>query len=245
MLISNLALLDLACRQSAAADRCVTLRDNLRSILHGIWRNGHDDEEIPANTCDTMGVAPAMSPALHLMPPSAHPPTSTLRVISGEADVQHLEFPLNPAHDVNEHPETSDSGHPAAPSRGGLFRWRRHPQLRIDRSVETLPERERQARLAAVRGVFAARDGQFDVAAGFFLTAAREPVIDLGEVPGFWRLSRAGMQAAIDAYEDAGRVRDASALTAKIRMVFRPRPLRQPRHLPTRTPRRASLSGGS
>lgn len=245
MLISNRALFDLACRQSAAAERCVMLQDRLRATLRNIWRQNCDDGDIPASANGTISTT---SQALRLVtPPATFPGASPLRVIPFANDVQHVESPLNPspADDHNEHSESSEPVQSAAPGRGGLFRWRRHPQLRIDRSVEALPERERQARLAAVRGVFAARDGHFDAAAEFFLIAAREPAIDLGDVPGFWRLSRAGMQTAIDAYEDAGRVRDASALTAKIRTVFRPRPLRQPRQLPPRTPRRASSGGGS
>ncbi|MGI8484111.1 MAG: hypothetical protein ACR2OU_07600 [Thermomicrobiales bacterium] len=172
---------------------------------------------------------------------------SPLHVVPFANDVQHLEHPLNssPANDQNEQTESINPVQPTAPGRVGLFRWRRHPQLRIDRSLDAMPECERSARLAAVRGVFAARDGHFDTAAEFFLVAAREPAIDLGDVPGFWRLSRAGMQAAIDAYEDADRVRDASALTARIRTVFRPRPLRQPRQLPIRSARRTISVGGS
>ena len=243
MLISNRALFDLACRQSAAAERCGTLHDHLRAILRDIWRHGHDDGDIPASAYDKI---PATSPALRLVTPSTtFPGTSPLRVIPFTNDVQQLESSLNPspADDQNEHSKSTEPVQLAAPGRGGLCRWRRHPQLRIDRSVEALPESERRARLAAVRGVFAARDGHFDTAAEFFLIAAREPAIDLGDVPGFWRLSRSGMQAAIDAYEDADRVRDASALTAKIRTVFRPRPLRQPRQLPIRPPRRVSSNG--
>lgn len=237
MLISNQALFDLACRQSAAIERCGALQDRLWSILHGRWRQGHDDAGIPA-----------MPPAVcRVTPLATFPNAPHLRLIRNPDDPQNVEPSLNPspANDRNEHPESIEPVQLAAQGRGGLFRWRRHPQLRVDRSLEALPESERQARLAAVRGVFAARAGHFDAATGFFLIAAREPAIDFSDVPGFWRLSRAGMQAAIDAYEAADRVRDASALAARIRTVFRPRPLRQLHQLPMHPSRRASSGGRS
>lgn len=109
------------------------------------------------------------------------------------------------------------------------FRWRRHPALRQARTEPGIPERERLARLAAVRGVLAARDGDLEAASRHFCNAACEPSIRFQVVPGFWGCSRGGMDAAVAAYERAGRLRDASALAATIRIRFRPRAIPQPR----------------
>lgn len=118
------------------------------------------------------------------------------------------------------------------------FPWRRHPQL-LGRDVpdarHSLPER--RARVAAVRGMFNARCGDYEAARLAFSDAAREPAVSLADVPGFWHLPRAGMTAAVLAYEDVGRIRDAAALGAEITHRFRPRPLRPK---PTRTPRAAA-----
>lgn len=113
------------------------------------------------------------------------------------------------------------------------FPWRRHPQLLGREAVDAgLPER--RARVAAVRGMFNARSGDYEAARLAFSNAAREPLTSLAEVPGFWQLSRAGMTAAVLAYEDVGRIRDAAALSAEIAHRFRPRPIR-----PAPTPRTA------
>lgn len=126
----------------------------------------------------------------------------------------------------------ADPGTPAVTA----FPWRRHPQLLGPSSPElqtSLPER--RARVAAVRGMFNARSGDYEAARLAFTEAAREPAIALAGVPGFWQLSRAGLTAAVLAYEDVGRIRDAAALSAEIAHRFRPRPIR-----PTRTPRAAA-----
>lgn len=114
------------------------------------------------------------------------------------------------------------------------FPWRRHPQL-LGRVDASLPER--RARVAAVRGMFNAHSGDYEAARLAFSDAAREPVISLPEVPGFWLLPRAGLTAAVLAYEDTGRIRDAAALSAEIAHRLRPRPIRP---MPTRTPRTAA-----
>ena len=117
-------------------------------------------------------------------------------------------------------PHPAPDSEPADP-----FRWRRHPALRRMAEEPGMPEGERLARLAAVRGVLAARDGDVDTAARFFTEAAREPAIRFQVVPGFWGCPRGGMNAAVAAYEAAGRIRDAAALAATIRTRFRPRVL--------------------
>lgn len=129
-----------------------------------------------------------------------------------------------------------------SPSKEGVFRWRRHPVLR--RPLPELPEVDdtpialRQTRLAAVRGVQAAREGRIETATQWFAEAAQDPSITLQEVPGFWDCTRGGMQAAVDAYETAHRFRDASALAAIIRTRYRPRAL-----APVRSQHSASTRG--
>ncbi|CAN5769053.1 hypothetical protein BH20CHL3_BH20CHL3_02490 [soil metagenome] len=107
----------------------------------------------------------------------------------------------------------------------GVFRWRRHPQL-LNHSETSEPDPddlERGARSAGVRGLFFARSGRFDDARAAFAMAAAESTINLAAIPGFWDLSRGGMHAAVNAYEDVERYRDASALGARIRLKYRPR----------------------
>lgn len=125
---------------------------------------------------------------------------------------------------------------------GGDFRWRRHPQLLTGAKSSDLDPRDlvRCARAAAVRGLFLARSGRFGEARSAFGKAASESTIDLTAIPGFWDLSRGGMLAAIRAYEDAGRFREASALGAQIRLKYRPRSLSD---LSVASAPRASASG--
>jgi len=110
-------------------------------------------------------------------------------------------------------------------SSGGDFRWRRHPQLltRPKLSDQDPHDIERGARSAAVRGLFLARSGRFGEARSAFAMAASEPTINLTAIPGFWDLPRGGMLAAVRAYEDVKRFREASALGAQIRLKYRPR----------------------
>jgi hypothetical protein len=125
------------------------------------------------------------------------------------------------------------------------LRWRRHPQLR-HRPTSALPASEREARAQAVRALYAARAGDLDSAQHFFTLAASETSIDLCNIPGFWHLSRAAMLTAVSAYEEAGRLRDASALSARIRTKLRPRILTPVRENVTELPaRKLSLSSGS
>lgn len=85
---------------------------------------------------------------------------------------------------------------------------------------------ERRAWAIAHRGIARAREGRIDEARDDFATAATlDPTLDLTTLPGFWRLSQAAHQAAVEAYELAGRCPDAAALTATVRAMFRPRPL--------------------
>jgi hypothetical protein len=133
----------------------------------------------------------------------------------------------------------------AATTNSESLRWRRHPQLR-DRPTSALPANEREARGQAVRGLYAARAGDLEAARHFFSLAATEHAVDLCQIPGFWNLPRAAMLAAVAAYEDAGRVREASALGARIRTMFRPRALTPVPENVTELPvRKLSVSSGS
>jgi len=122
------------------------------------------------------------------------------------------------------------------------FPWRRHPRLLAEQYDEhRISESERIARLAAVRGIFAAREGKLDVARHFLTEAAAHPAIAFEDVPGFWGLSQQRLVVAVDAYEAAGRLRDAAALNARIRSRYRLRAVETaPRELTALSLRRAA-----
>lgn len=92
-----------------------------------------------------------------------------------------------------------------------------------------LTANERRARAAALRALALSRGRRFASAQSAFVEAARlDPTLDLTRIPGFWRLERAAHEAAIDAYDEAGRARDAAVLRAQVRSTFRPKPVRTP-----------------
>lgn len=126
------------------------------------------------------------------------------------------------------------------------FRWRRHEQL-LNRPASTLPDEERQARHHAVRALYAAREGALACAEDHFTRAAACQDVDLADVPGFWSLPRATMMTAVRAYEANGRLRDASALNARIRTHLRPRAMSPLPENVTELPprRRLTMSGNS
>lgn len=125
------------------------------------------------------------------------------------------------------------------------MKWRRHEQLRRQPAYP-LDADERQARQHAVRGLYAACAGDLVEAERHFADAARHESIDLSELPGFWTLPRNTMMIAVHAYEAAGRLREASALSARIRTQFRPRALAPiPQNVTELSPRHASLTGNS
>jgi hypothetical protein len=71
------------------------------------------------------------------------------------------------------------------------------------------------------------RERRFDAARVAFTEAARlDPVLDLTRTPAFWTLERAAHEAAIAAYAQAGRERDAVVLRARVQSTFRPKALR-------------------
>jgi hypothetical protein len=125
------------------------------------------------------------------------------------------------------------------------LRWRRHPQL-LDQKEPSLSGNEREARHEAVRGLFAARAGALQCAESHFARAAACDEIDLSAIPGFWQLDRSAMMTAVEAYERAGRIRESSALNARIRTMYRPRSLTpvpsNVRHLPQSASKASSNS---
>lgn len=125
------------------------------------------------------------------------------------------------------------------------MKWRRHAQLR-ELPASLLDTAERRARQQAVRGLYAACAGDLVDAEARFTDAVAHEDIDLSEIPGFWTLSRGAMMTAVHAYENAGRLRDASALSAQIRTRFRPRVLAPvPGNVTELPSRRVSLSSNS
>ena len=100
-----------------------------------------------------------------------------------------------------------------------------HP-ARADGSMP-LAANERRARAAALRAMALSRERRFAAAGAAFAEAARlDPLLDLTRTPAFWTLERAAHEAAIDAYAQAGRERDAAVLRARVQSTFRPKPLR-------------------
>ena len=90
-----------------------------------------------------------------------------------------------------------------------------------------LSANERRARAAALRALALSRGRRFDAAGAAFAEAARlDPLLDLTRTPAFWTLERAAHEAAVDAYVQAGRERDAAVLRARVQSTFRPKALR-------------------
>jgi hypothetical protein len=90
-----------------------------------------------------------------------------------------------------------------------------------------LAANERRARAAALRAMAFGRERRFDAARAAFAEAAGlDPQLDLTRTPTFWKLERAAHEAAIAAYLQAGRERDAAVLRARVQSTFRPKPLR-------------------
>lgn len=87
-----------------------------------------------------------------------------------------------------------------------------------------LTAEERRARAIALRGLCQSRGHRFEAARASFVEAIElDPALDLAKMPDFWRLPQGAHQAAIEAYEQVGRRRDAAALTAAVRSAFKPR----------------------
>ena len=94
---------------------------------------------------------------------------------------------------------------------------------------------ERRARTAAFRGLLLARQRRFAAAQTAFIEAVRlDPALELTAIPTFWHLERGAHEAAVRAYAEVGRPREAAMLTARLRSTFRPRLVtRRPKPAPT------------
>ena len=111
---------------------------------------------------------------------------------------------------------------------------REEEQASPDRVAASTPlaANERRARAAALRALAFGRERRFDAARAAFAEAAGlDPLLDLTRTPAFWKLERAAHEAAIDAYLQAGRERDAAVLRARVQSTFRPKPLRPRPHV--------------
>jgi hypothetical protein len=126
---------------------------------------------------------------------------------------------------------SSQLEHAGAPAEANT---RPHPVLAADATVTVatdptapLTAPERRARAAALRALALGRGRRFAAARAAFVEAARlDPALDLTRTPAFWQLERAAHEAAIDAYVEVGRDRDAAVLRARVQSTFRPKPLR-------------------
>ncbi|MFN8594253.1 MAG: hypothetical protein U0031_22590 [Thermomicrobiales bacterium] len=95
-----------------------------------------------------------------------------------------------------------------------------------------LTAKERRARAAALRGLAFARQRRYEAARLAFAEAAElDSGLDLTRTPGFWNLDRGAHEAAIAAYQDACRDRDATVLRARVQSTYRPRALPAAAHL--------------
>jgi hypothetical protein len=106
---------------------------------------------------------------------------------------------------------------------------REQDQITVNGAPPDMPlnANERRARAAALRALALSRGRRFDAAGAAFTEAARlDPLLDLTRTPAFWKLERAAHEAAVDAYVQAGRERDAAVLRARVQSTFRPKPLR-------------------
>jgi len=94
-------------------------------------------------------------------------------------------------------------------------------------AASPLAANERRARAAALRGMAFGRERRFNAARIAFAEAAGlDPLLDLTRTPAFWKLERGAHEAAIAAYLQAGRERDAAVLRARVQSTFRPKPVR-------------------
>jgi hypothetical protein len=137
----------------------------------------------------------------------------------------------------------TENGLPVSEDAPQAFRWRRHPLLRNASATSPLSGKEQRARRLAVQGLYAGLRGDTDQARQLFHHAIGEAHIDLTGIPSFWQMPRAAIVAAADAYEQAGRLREATALRARIRSELRPRNVVQLRPVELLPERKRSVGG--
>lgn len=100
-------------------------------------------------------------------------------------------------------------------------------QAPVGGSPPPLSADERRARAAALKALALSRARKFEAARLAFADAARlDPELDITRVPTFWSLERGAHEAAVTAYNDAGRTGDAAVLRARVQSTYRPKPLR-------------------
>jgi hypothetical protein len=126
----------------------------------------------------------------------------------------------------------------------GDYRWRRHPQLLNGSTASTISDEERLARRAAVRGLYCAHNGGIEEAFLHFVHALDESTIDLTEMPSFWQMPRAAILAAAEAYEVAGKLREAAVIQARVRTELRPRNVVPMKRSATDSSPRRTANGG-
>jgi len=86
------------------------------------------------------------------------------------------------------------------------------------------PTKTRRGEAAAMRGVYLARSRRYAAAEAAFVEAIElDPGLDLLGSDAFWTMPRAGQEAAMRAYDGAGRTRDAALVKATLQAVYRPR----------------------
>ena len=152
-------------------------------------------------------VEPAAAQALHV--PESDPPGAIQDAVDGAAEQSLTATAV-----------VGESGAPVVREEG---------QASSGRVTASTPlaANERRARAAALRAMAFGRERRFDAARVAFAEAAGlDPLLDLTRTPAFWKLERAAHEAAIDAYLQAGRERDAAVLRARVQSTFRPKPLR-------------------
>jgi hypothetical protein len=146
--------------------------------------------------------------------PYQYDPSPAPRPILGVADP--VTEPIQATATVNKEPEPNP-----IPTR---------KSFEVEAREIVLTAEERRARAIALRGLCQSRAHRFDAAYASFVEAIlMDPRLDLAKLPDFWRLPSGAHQAAIEAYEQVGRRRDAAALTASVRTTFRPKLCRVPR----------------
>lgn len=142
--------------------------------------------------------------------------------------------PVVTASALEAEPTPAPGPDPTNPARPPLFAVRERAVpgqeyanlLSIPRALA--PE-HRRAHLLAVHGLMHARQARHEAAGKAFSEAlSLNPGLDLAALPTFWDLPRAGCQAAVQAYEEAGLLAQATTLNARLRQSLRPRLLPPP-----------------
>jgi hypothetical protein len=164
------------------------------------------------------------------------------RLIGRAAPELELDVPSMLAEQRHLAPLPVSRGEDTAPELAPHATFVELPQpIRVE--AEPIPDRdaplspaERRARAAGLRALTLSRGRKFAAARAAFVEAARlDPLLDLTRIPGFWKLERSAHEAAVDAYLETGRDRDAAVLRARIQSTYRPKPVRSRAAAPVST----------